>query len=192
MKFAKAALFATAFAAMPAAALAADVNAGATVYGPEGNEVGTIASVTDGQAVLDTGKHQVPLGVESFGENETGLTITVTKAQINSMMDEQLAAANARRDAALVEGATVMSADGMQAGTVYTVDDADTAIVQSDAGIITLPRDAFALDANGNLMALYSAEQIAANMVEVPEGAEILTPAQAEAKRAEMEADSAS
>ena len=188
MKFAKFAILATALAATPIAASAADVQAGATVTGPEGNPVGTIESVANGQAVLDTGKHKVPLGVDAFGEGETGPTITVTKAQINAMMDEQVAAAHARRDAALVEGATVMSADGVAAGTIYTVDDADTAIVQSDAGILTLTRDAFAVDANGNLMALYTAAQIAANTVAVPEGAEILTPAQAAAKQAEAAA----
>ena len=188
MKFAKFAILATALAATPIAASAADVQAGATVTGPEGNPVGTIESVANGQAVLDTGKHKVPLGVDAFGEGETGPTITVTKAQINAMMDEQVAAAHAKRDAALIKGATVMSADGVAAGTIYTVDDADTAIVQSDAGILTLTRDAFAVDADGNLMALYTAAQIAANTVAVPEGAEILTPAQAAAKQAEAAA----
>ena len=191
MKFAKLAILATALAATPIAANAADVQAGAVVTGPEGNQVGTIESVANGQAVLDTGKHKVPLGVESFGEGVNGLTITVTKTQLDGMMDQQLAAAAAKRDAALVEGATVMSADGVPSGTIYTVDDADTAILQSDAGIITLTRDAFAVDANGNLMALYTAAQIAANTVAVPEGAEILTPSQAAAKRAEMEAAAA-
>lgn len=188
MKFAKLALLASALAAAPFAAHAADVQAGAVVTGPEGNPVGTIESVANGQAVLDTGKHKVPLGVEAFGESETGLTITVTKVQLNDLMDQQVAAANAKRDAALVEGATVMSADGVAAGTIYTVDDADTAIIQNDAGIVTLTRDAFAVDASGSLMALYSAAQLAANTVAVPEGAEILTPSQAAAKLAAAEA----
>jgi len=191
MKIAKLALLASALAAAPFAAYAADVQAGATVTGPEGNPVGTIESVANGQAVLDTGKHKVPLGVEAFGESESGLTITVTKAQLNDLMDQQVAAAHAKRDAALVEGAAVMSADGVAAGSIYTVDDADTAIIQNDAGIVTLTRDAFAIDANGSLMALYTAEQLSANTVAVPEGAEILTPSQAAAKRAEMEAAAA-
>ena len=188
MKLAKLAILATALAATPIAAQATEVTVGATVTGPEGNAVGTIESVANGQAVLDTGKHKVPLGLDAFGQGEAGPTITVTKTQLDSMMDEQLAAAHARRDAALVAGAAVMSADGIPSGTIYTVDDADTAIVQGDAGILTLTRDAFAVDANGNLMALYTAEQMAANMVAVPEGAEILTPAQAAAKQAEAEA----
>ncbi len=65
MNFAKLALASVALVATPA--LANDqVVAGATVTGPEGNAVGTIVSVENGQAVLDTGKHQVPIGVESL------------------------------------------------------------------------------------------------------------------------------
>ena len=187
MKFAKLAVAAVALAATPA--LANDqVVAGATVTGPEGNTVGTIVSVDNGQAVLDTGKHQVPLGVTMYGQGENGPTITVTKAQLDEMMDAQLAEAAAKRDAALVVDAAVLSADGQPVGTVYTVDTADMVIVKNDTKIVTLKRDAFALDANGALMVLYTAGDLTAAMTEVPAGAEILTPAQAEAKKAEMAA----
>ena len=187
MKFAKLAVAAVALAATPA--LANDqVVAGATVTGPEGNTVGTIVSVDNGQAVLDTGKHKVPLGVAMYGQGENGPTITVTKAQLDEMMDAQLAEAAAKRDAALVVDAAVLSADGQPVGTVYTVDTADMVIVKNDTKIVTLKRDAFALDANGALMVLYTAGDLTAAMTEVPAGAEILTPAQAEAKKAEMAA----
>ena len=187
MKFAKLAVAAVALAATPA--LANDqVVAGATVTGPEGNTVGTIVSVDNGQAVLDTGKHQVPLGVTMYGQGENGPTITVTKAQLDEMMDAQLAEAAAKRDAALVVDAAVLSADGQPVGTVYTVDTADMVIIKNDTKIVTLKRDAFALDANGALMVLYTAGDLTAAMTEVPAGAEILTPAQAEAKKAEMAA----
>jgi hypothetical protein len=162
MKFAKLAFLATALAATPIAAHAADVVAGATVYGPQGGEVGTIESVGNGQAVLDTGKHKVPLGVESFGEGETGLTITVTKAQINQMMDEQVAAANAKRDAALVAGTAVNGASGNAAGVLKEVDlEADAIILENEAGPVALKKEHFAVDANGQLMVLFTAEQLA-------------------------------
>ena len=161
MKFAKLAFLATALAATPIAAHAADVAVGATVYGPEGNEVGKIESVTNGQAVLDTGKHKVPLGIESFGEAETGLTITVTQTVLNKMMDDQIAAANAKRDAALLVAAAVVSADGQAVGTVKEIDsEADAIVVERDAGLVTLKREHFAVDANGGLMALFTLEQI--------------------------------
>ncbi len=186
MKFAKLAVLATAMAVTPIAANAQDV--GATVYGNDDAPIGTVESNADGVVTVNTGKHMAPLPANLLAEREGNWTVNATKAQIDGMMDAQVAEANAKRDAALVEGAAVMSADGMPAGTIYTIDDADTAIVKSDAGIITLTRDAFAVDANGNLMALYSAAQLTANTVEVPEGAEILTPAQAAAKEAEMAA----
>ena len=188
MKFAKLAILAAApiMAATPIAASAQDV--GATVYGNDDAPIGTVTANEGGVVTVDTGKHSAPLPANLLAEREGNWTVNATKAQIDGMMDAQVAAANQARDAALVEGAAVVSADGMPAGTVYTVDDADTAIVRSEAGIITLTRDTFTVDPSGALMVLYSADQLAANTVAVPEGAEILTPAQAAAKEAEMAA----
>ncbi|MXO63493.1 hypothetical protein [Qipengyuania oceanensis] len=158
MKIAKLAIAAAALAAAPA--LANDqVVAGATVTGPEGNTVGTIETVADGQVVLDTGKHKVPLAVDSFGKGETGPTITVTKAQIDQMMDEQVAAAHAKRDAALVASAAVVSAKGAPLGVIDSVD-GDDVIVALAEGPVALKREHFAVDANGQLMALFTVEQI--------------------------------
>lgn len=179
MKFAKLAIMATALAATPLAAQSASVEVGATVYGPEGNPVGTIESVANGTATLDTGKHKVPLGVDAFGEGETGPTITVTKTQLDAMMDEQLAAAAAKRDAALVEGAAVVSADAQPVGAVKDIDDAmDAIIVEREAGLVTLKREHFAVDQNGQLMALFTLSQIDSATVAVPAGAEIATTAE--------------
>jgi len=180
MKFLKAASVA-ALALVAAPAIAdGPVAAGATVVGPEGNLVGTIESVADGQAVLDTGKHKVPLPLEAFGQGDGKLTITVTKVQLDGMMDEQLAAAAANRDAALIVGASVVSADAHPVGTLLTIDDANDAIVvQRDGGVISFKREHFALDGNGALMALFTLSQIDANTVEVPEGAQIVSRADA-------------
>lgn len=180
MKFVKLAVLATAIAATPIAANAQD--AGTTVYGNDDAPIGTVESNADGIVTVDTGTHKAPLPANLLAEREIGWTINATRAQIDGMMAAQVAEANAKRDAALVEGAMVVSADGQPAGVIYTVDDADTAIVKSDSRIVTLNREQFAVDGEGNLMALYTAEQLAANMVEVPEGAEIMTPAQARAK----------
>ncbi|OBV11429.1 hypothetical protein I603_0872 [Erythrobacter dokdonensis DSW-74] len=184
MKSVKLALIATLLAAAPAVAYAQDV--GATVYGNDGNPIGTVESVANGIVTIDTGKHKAPIPADLIGTGETGPSINATKEQIDGMMDAQVAEANAKRDAALVEGAAVVSADGMPAGKVYTIDAEDTVIVQNDGGIVTLTRESFAVSPEGALMALYSAQQLTANTVAVPEGAEILTPAQARAKQAEM------
>lgn len=188
MKLAKLAALATAPFVLgvvaPIAAHAQDV--GATVFGNDDAPIGTVAANADGIVTVDTGKHQAPLPADLLAEREGKWTVNATKAQIDGMMDEQVAQANAARDAALVAGAAVMSADGARAGVVYTIDSEDVVIVKNENGIVTLTRDAFAADANGMLMALYTADQLAANTVAVPEGAEILTPAQARAKEAEM------
>jgi len=186
MKSLKLALLATLLAAapavVPAAANAQDV--GATVYGNDGNPIGTVEAVEEGVVVIDTGKHKAPIPANLIGAGDTGPSINATKGQIDAMMDAQVAEANAKRDAALVEGAAVVSADGVPAGTIYTIDSEDAVIIKNDAGIVTLTRESFAVNPEGMLMALYSSEQLASNTVEVPEGAEILTAAQARAKEA--------
>lgn len=196
MKFAKLALAATAIAVTPFAASAQDV--GTTIYSQvDESVVGTIDSNDGTNVLLNTGDYEATLPLNYFAERpvgdagETAWTINATKGQIDAMMKDQQDKANAARDAALVEGAAVVSADGVPVGTIYTIDDADTAILKNESGIMTLTRDSFAVDGAGNLMALYSAEQITANIVAVPEGAEIMTPAQAAAKKAEAEAETA-
>ena len=144
MKFAKLAVAAIALAATPA--LANDqVAAGATVTGPEGNAVGTIVSVENGQAVLDTGKHKVPLGVEMYGQGEAGPTITVTKAQLDGMIDGQLAEAAAKRDAALVVGAEAMAADHAALGTILEINGDNIILARGgdEMNKVTLLRDHF-------------------------------------------------
>lgn len=145
MNIAKLAIAALALSAAPAFAAPGDVEVGATVYGPQGEPVGKIVSVANGQAVLDTGKHKVPLGVDMYGKGETGPTITVTKVQLDTMVDQQMAAANAKRDAALIPGATVMTADGAALGTVAEVDGDQIVIDRpDDAGKVNLLREYFA------------------------------------------------
>ena len=166
MKFAKLAVAAVALAATPA--LANDqVVAGATVTGPEGNTVGTIVAVENGQAILDTGKHEVPLGVDMYGEGETGPTITVTKAQLDSMMDAQLAEAEAQLDASLVTGAAVIDAEQAPLGTIIEIDGDNVVIARGgdEMDRVTLLREYFAVGDNG-LMARLTNAQIEAAMAE--------------------------
>jgi len=172
MKFAKLALLATAIAAVPVTANAQD--AGTTVYGNDEAPIGTVEANEGGVVTVDTGKHKAPLPANLLAEREGQWTVNATKAQIDQMMDQQVAEANAKRDAALIEGAMVMSADGQPAGTIYTIDnDVDAIIVERDGGIITLKREHFAINPTGSLVALFSMDQLTANTVEVPEGAEI-------------------
>ena len=162
MNTAKIALAALALCASPALAAPGDATVGATVYGPQGNPVGQIVKIEGDQAILDTGTHQVPLALAMYGKGDKGPTITVTKAQLDTMMDQQLAAAAAKRDAALIAGAAVVAAQDVPAGTIKSVD-GDTVVLESPTGPVALKREHFAIDANGKLMALFTAEQIAAS-----------------------------
>lgn len=159
MKLAKlAAATALALAATPAFANP-QVVAGATVYGPEGNEVGTIDAVSGEVASVNTGSHVAPLPMNAFGQGEQGPTITVTKAQLDEMMAAIEAEAAAKLDAALVAGAAVTSADGQAVGTIASVD-GDDVVMDAEAGQIALKREHFVASENG-LMALFTAEQVA-------------------------------
>lgn len=160
MTFARFAAAALASVVLPAAAFA-QVAAGVTVYGPDGTAVGTVASVDAGTVTLDTGTHKAPLPADAFGKGEQGPTITVTKAQLDDMMAQQIAAANSARDAKLVAGAAVLSPKGATLGTIKSVD-GDAVVLDSTAGAVALKREHFALDANGALMALFTADQVAA------------------------------
>lgn len=160
MKFAQLALAALALSAAPA--LANDqVVAGAAVYGPEGNQVGTIVEVEAGQAILDTGKHKVPLGIEMYGEGEKGPTITVTKATLDGMVDQQLAQAAAARDAALIAGANVVTADNQALGSILKINGNNVIIARGgdEANKVTLLRDHFSAT-NGILTARLTMAQI--------------------------------
>ncbi|WP_162935641.1 hypothetical protein [Tsuneonella amylolytica] len=160
MKFARlAALAAVAAATLPAAAMA-QVAAGATVYGPQGGVVGTIVSVEGGVVTLDTGTHKAPLPENAFGKSDKGPTITVTKMQIDDMVSQQLAAATAARDTALVAGAPVVSAGGAPLGTIDSVE-GDAVVLASTSGKVELKREHFAVNQQGALMALFTAEQVA-------------------------------
>ena len=136
------ACFSTAALAQDAAA-AVEVTAGTTVYGPEGNEVGTIESVADGVATLDTGAHKIGLPVDRFGRNaENQTTIAVTRDALNKMVEDQLAEAAAQLEAALVVGAPVVDVNGVSLGSVGKVEGEDVT-VETEWGAFALKKANF-------------------------------------------------
>lgn len=178
MKFAKLAVAALALTATPLLANP-QVVAGAKVFGPEGAQVGTIVSVADGQAILDTGKHKVPLGVDMYGQGETGPTITVSKATLDGMIDAQLAEAAAKRDAALVAGASVMTADHQTLGTILKIDGDNVIIARGgdETKKVTLLRSHFDASDHG-LMARLTMAQIDSAMASMAGAASAETAAE--------------
>lgn len=66
------------------AATAADVKAGVPVFDPKGGVVGKVESVSAKGAVVSTGKAKALLAVSSFGKNDKGLVISMTKAELDA------------------------------------------------------------------------------------------------------------
>ncbi|MCL9998266.1 MAG: hypothetical protein NBV68_02695 [Erythrobacter sp.] len=171
MKILKQALLAGALALTPAAAMAQDV--GATIYGNDGEAVGTVTEVNDQVVVIDTGKHKAPVPVGMVADGEKGKSVNATKAQIDTMMDERVAEANAKRDAALVAGAAVISVGGRPVGTLGAVDlAADSIDFKAEGGsVFPMKKEHFAVNPQGQLMVLYSKDQIAAAAANAKPGA---------------------
>lgn len=160
MNFPKIALTTVAALGLATAAQAQGVAVGATVYGPEGQPVGTIETVADGVVTVDTGKHKAPLPTNAFGEGEQGPTITVTKAQLNAMLDERVAAANAKRDAALIATAAVVGAANQPVGVVKSVNGNTVIVTRTTGGDVNLLREHFAVNPAGQLMVLFTNAQL--------------------------------
>lgn len=161
MKTFKLALLASALALAPAAAFAQDV--GATIYGNDGNPVGTVAEINDQVVVIDTGKHKAPVPSSMVFDSAKGKSVNATREQVETMMDERIAQANARRDAALVEGAAVVTVGGRDAGKLGTVDlAADKVDLVAAEGTFPMKKEHFTVNAQGQLMVLFSKDQIAA------------------------------
>ncbi|WP_370189424.1 hypothetical protein [Qipengyuania sp.] len=174
MKTAKLALAAVALtttaAALPTMAAAqeasASVTAGATVYGNDGAEIGTVERVDGATAILVVDGMKAPVPANAFGTGEKGASLNATKAQIVGMLQAAKQKAIAARDAALVVGAEAMTAQHAPLGTVLEINGDNVIIARGgdETNKITLLREHFAADANGMLMALLTNAQIDAAM----------------------------
>jgi preprotein translocase subunit YajC len=71
------------------AATAADLRAGAAVVDTQGGAVGTIESVDAEGAVVSTGTVRAKLPLSSFGRNDRGLVISLTRAQLEAAASAQ-------------------------------------------------------------------------------------------------------
>lgn len=132
---------------------------GVTIYGPEGNAVGTITSMGDGIATLDTGTYQVGLPLDRFGMNaEKQTTIAVTQSQLNEMMAKAHAEAAAKLEAALVAGAPVVDVNGVALGSVGKVEGEDVT-VETEWGAFALKKDNF-VAGEGTVTAQVLADQV--------------------------------
>ena len=66
------------------AATAADVRAGVSVLDPQGGVVGTVESVDAEGAVVSTGSVRARMPISSFGRNDRGLVISMTRSELEA------------------------------------------------------------------------------------------------------------
>lgn len=158
-------------AIMPTAAIAQDAPAttaasqtltvGATIYGPQGGEVGKIESIVGDNVVINTGTSKATLPKSVFGSSDKGPTVTATKAQIDEMVAAASAKASAALDAALVPGVEVRGKSGALVGTVKEVS-GDMVVVDRGGGSVRLSKKAFVPASAGVTISMTSAELDAA------------------------------
>lgn len=130
----------------PALAQAVAVAAGATVYGPDGNPVGTVDKVEGGNAVVNTGTASAALPVDKFGKSDKGLTIGFTKAQFEAAVNGANQKSAEALTAALVAGTDIYSADGVLLGKVKSVGDDGKVIVDLPTGAFTIMKEQVAMN----------------------------------------------
>tara|TARA_R110000787_G_scaffold15402_8_gene47620 strand:+ start:6920 stop:7438 length:519 start_codon:yes stop_codon:yes gene_type:complete len=138
-----AALLAATPAVAQDAAPAVKAQAGMKVVGPNGGDVGTVDSVTDGAVIVDTGKNKAALAPNAFAKAENGLSIMMTKADLDAAIEKAAADAKAQLLAALTPGTEVKTVNGAAViGTIQEVD-ADYVTIEHDGQPVKLPVDAF-------------------------------------------------
>ncbi len=154
-------------AAAPAASVADQVKAGATIYDPAGTEAATIESVANGLVVVSTGTNKVTLPIASFAPGAKGPVVSVTRAQLDAAAVQGKAQADAALATALVAGAPVKGSGGNAIGTVKTV--ATPNVVLSTAkGDVAVPKAAFSAGPGGLVVAMTASEFDAATAAAQP------------------------
>ena len=139
--------------ATPATSGAAQVTAGAQVSDTTGAAVGTIDSVANGNATVNTGTTKVAVPVASFAQGPNGLVLSMSRAQLES-------AVASAKPATIAVGTSVVGPKGATVGTVSAVT-GDLVTVQTAHTKVQLPKSAFAQQGSGLVIGL-TADQLEA------------------------------
>jgi len=129
------------------AAQAPNVTVGAKVADTSGGEVGTVESVSGGNAIISTGTAKASIPVSSFAQGPNGLVVGITKA------DLEAAVAKASAPAEIAVGAPVSDNKGGAVGTVAAVS-GDLITVETPNAKAQLPRTAFAQGPQGLIIGM--------------------------------------
>ena len=120
-----------------------EAKVGMKVVGPNGADVGTVDFVDAGVVVVDTGKNKAALGPEAFAKTETGLSITMTKVDLDAAVEKAAADAKAQLLASLTPGTEVKSVTGAAVIGTIQESDAEYVTVEHNGLPVKLPVAAF-------------------------------------------------
>jgi hypothetical protein len=149
-----------------AAPAAANVQAGATVVDATGAAVGTVAQVSGGTAVVDTGTNKVGVPVGNFAAGPNGLVLGNTKAELDAAASQAAAQSAAQLKTLMVAGTEVHGLNGKVLGTVKAAAADYVTVTSAKGGDVRLPASGFAAGPNGLTLGL-SAEQFDAAVASV-------------------------
>lgn len=149
--------------AAPATTAAAPA-AGAKVYDAEGNEVGSIEAVQGDVVTVNTGTARAGLPKSAFAAREKGLTIGMTKAQLEAAVQGAQAKSGEALATALVVDAPVKSSDGVVLGTVSKVEGEDVTVALQTGSAVALKKNTIGLGTDGALAVGVTAAQFNASV----------------------------
>ncbi len=152
-----------------------DVAAGAQVSDAQGGAVGTIESVSGGNAVVSTGTAKAALPLSAFAQGPNGLIIGMTKAELEAAIAKASggastasASAATSAPASIAVGAPVSDTKGGKVGTVAAVSGNLVTVATANTKV-QLPKSAFGQGASGLVIAMTATElEAAAKAAGVP------------------------
>lgn len=150
-------------------AASVSVEAGASVYGSDGNAVGTVSAVQDGTVLIDTGTHKIPVSGAALRSGEKGATVNITQAELNAQYEQQVAQQAAKLEEALVVGVAVKTADEQPLGTVQAIE-GDNVVITTEPGPLRVAKESFAIDQAGTPVVLATMAQIQQAISGAPAG----------------------
>lgn len=133
------------------AAPAVEAQVGMKVSGPDGGDVGIVESVSDGVVVVDTGKNKAALATDAFAKAENGLSIMMTKVDLDAAVETAAADARAQLLASLTPGTEVKSVTGAAVIGTIKERDAEYVTVEHEGQPVKLPVAAFMAQADGGV-----------------------------------------
>ncbi|HET9336531.1 MAG TPA: hypothetical protein VFO12_09015 [Sphingomicrobium sp.] len=138
----------------PAFAQAGGFTVGTEVLDGSGNPVGTVTAVNGDVVTVRTDKLEANLGKASFANQDGKLYIGNTQAELNALIEQQ----NAAAEASLAIGSPVKGTGGADIGTIESIDTEFVTLKLTSGKSVRIPRSGIAGSAQGAVVGLTVAD----------------------------------